>query len=359
LGDVIGGNPHIDMFADIAQTTGSSNLPTYHEFITTWMESPNGSGLVDLYIGYGDISSPGTATITNTNLQTSYFDVAAVTDAGSGTQTAYVVYNDMSLSTTEWFEFDPSTSSITSTATLYNNISLARIEAMSVYSAGNAKWNAAIKDATPLTSIIYSYNDLNMSGFDCSSSLFSANNNHEPVVAAGVGGSGPGSNIGNSQYTVGWYSQGAEIYSVGVAANTGTLINSDFYQVNNGAVSSFAFPALSSSTNTGLGLLAAWSDPSNIYYKIIGNTYQFKTANVETIPKPGIEIHPNPVQDYININGVLPKQEYVIMDITGRGILNGLTNNDNTINVQSLSKGMYILNLQNKDSNEKLRFIKD
>lgn len=355
----IGAEPHIDLFADIAQTTGSSNLPTYHDFIATWVEFPNATSVPELYTAYGSILNPSAATITNTTLYCAYQDVAAVTDNSSGTHTAYMVYNNGLFGTTEWFEFDPSTSSITSTATLYNNVGLSRIEAMSVYTPGNAKWNVAMRDATLFTNVIYSYNDLNMGGFDCSSSLFSGNNNHAPVVAAGIGGTGPSGNIGNSQYTVAWYSQGAEIYSVGVASSTGNLINPDFYQVNNGAISTFGFPAMSSSTNTGLGLLAAWTDPSNIYYKIIGNTYQFKTAGVETIPKTGIEIHPNPVQDYINIKGVLPRQEYVIMDITGRMILSGLTNNDNTINVQNLSKGMYTLNLQNNDANERMRFIKD
>lgn len=57
----------------------------------------------------------------------------------------------------------------------------------------------------------------------------------------------------------------------------------------------------------------------------------------------GINIFPNPVTDYLKVNGDFTKA--IIFDITGQKVMQGSTNE---FNLSNLNNGMYIVNLYNK-----------
>ena len=61
--------------------------------------------------------------------------------------------------------------------------------------------------------------------------------------------------------------------------------------------------------------------------------------------------YPNPASDIIKIEGISDSADYIIMDINGKLIDRG---HGNTINVRTLQRGTYILNIENIN----IKFIK-
>ena len=67
-------------------------------------------------------------------------------------------------------------------------------------------------------------------------------------------------------------------------------------------------------------------------------------------PAQGIKVYPNPASDFIKIEGILQQSEYEIIDISGRIVMKGKTENQNSINIQSLVKGSYLLHIESYKS---------
>lgn len=79
------------------------------------------------------------------------------------------------------------------------------------------------------------------------------------------------------------------------------------------------------------------------------------TLNQKEFAKSTVTIYPNPAQNILNISSDLENiNSYVIVDIMGRIVKNGIIYN-NTINVETLPQGLYILNIANKTG---IKFIK-
>jgi hypothetical protein len=76
------------------------------------------------------------------------------------------------------------------------------------------------------------------------------------------------------------------------------------------------------------------------------------------ITKNSIKIYPNPVQNELTLqldNNVF--ESYKIVDLTGKTVANGkISGSESVISVNSISKGMYILQLigENQISNHKI-----
>ncbi|MCS3532753.1 BspA family leucine-rich repeat surface protein [Chryseobacterium sp. JUb7] len=80
-------------------------------------------------------------------------------------------------------------------------------------------------------------------------------------------------------------------------------------------------------------------------------------AAAETSKKDMISIYPNPATDFIYIKNPKGLNNYKIFDRSGRIVLqNNVT--DDKINISSLSKGNYILQVSSKQQNHTLKFIK-
>lgn len=71
-----------------------------------------------------------------------------------------------------------------------------------------------------------------------------------------------------------------------------------------------------------------------------------------------ISIYPNPATDFIYIKNLKGLASYKIFDQSGRIVLQNLLNEEK-INVNSLSKGNYILQIISKDKTQSLKFIKN
>jgi aminopeptidase N len=71
--------------------------------------------------------------------------------------------------------------------------------------------------------------------------------------------------------------------------------------------------------------------------------------------KRGLTIYPNPVQNEISIRGLTKNQPYEIYSIEGKLIRSGMISSKNTINVNKISKGVYLLKL----NGESIKFIKE
>lgn len=88
---------------------------------------------------------------------------------------------------------------------------------------------------------------------------------------------------------------------------------------------------------------------NNSFYKFITARYiggNLSTID-ESISKLEFKIYPNPTTDIINIESSINFDYYEIIDASGRVINNNAVNNSK-INVKSLNKGIYFINLFNK-----------
>ena len=71
--------------------------------------------------------------------------------------------------------------------------------------------------------------------------------------------------------------------------------------------------------------------------------------------KDAVKVYPNPVKDQLSVAGITKSQKYEIYSLDGKMIKNGNYSSDKTIDVNSLSKGIYILKIDNQN----LKFIKE
>jgi polyhydroxybutyrate depolymerase len=92
-------------------------------------------------------------------------------------------------------------------------------------------------------------------------------------------------------------------------------------------------------------------------YKFFTNTMDFP-SNVENQAAILSDIYPNPASNFINIG--IDNANVSIFDITGKLVLNNTSSNNQTIDISSLSEGMYIVKLNNdgKISEQKLHVVR-
>ncbi|HXS37837.1 MAG TPA: T9SS type A sorting domain-containing protein [Flavipsychrobacter sp.] len=86
------------------------------------------------------------------------------------------------------------------------------------------------------------------------------------------------------------------------------------------------------------------------------------TASVPNTNYPHYSVFPNPVTNYIQLNGIAGNEHYIIYDVHGRQIMQGDLNNANKISVVNLQSGIYFIDVFNKSNPErtdKIKFIKN
>ncbi|MBU4537965.1 MAG: T9SS type A sorting domain-containing protein [Weeksellaceae bacterium] len=71
--------------------------------------------------------------------------------------------------------------------------------------------------------------------------------------------------------------------------------------------------------------------------------------------KDAIKVYPNPVKDQLSVSGITKNQKYEIYSMDGKMIKTGTYSSDKTINVNSLTKGIYLLKIDSQN----LKFIKE
>ncbi|MCY0978130.1 GEVED domain-containing protein [Chryseobacterium wangxinyae] len=70
-----------------------------------------------------------------------------------------------------------------------------------------------------------------------------------------------------------------------------------------------------------------------------------------------INICPNPVSDIINISGISSETDFEIYNAAGQKVSSGKIS-DGKVNVHQLLKGIYFININNKEKTNRLKFIK-
>jgi len=247
-----------------------------------------------------------------------------------------------------------------------------RIEAMSQSQPGLATWQvvAPIQNAffNPLWQV-FSYNDLNigMPEWLSDSNVLSMNTDYKAAaVAAGVGTSVSG-DIGNMQYTTGFYDWFTKqnIYSRAIDVNSGWTIDPNFYQVNNNTLTNVTWDlphiyAVSNCSNSGHGLLSAYTTDNStggVIYKYSGNIFQYKPTTINPMDtKLQWVLYPNPATSQLQITGLKTETNYTISSMIGTKLQSG--NTLGSIDIESLPSGIYCLILQNSTRKEAFNFLK-
>ncbi|MFY0624690.1 MAG: T9SS type A sorting domain-containing protein [Reichenbachiella sp.] len=88
----------------------------------------------------------------------------------------------------------------------------------------------------------------------------------------------------------------------------------------------------------------------------------FILTTEEKLSEPQVSIYPNPVNDMLNINAPTQIQSIKVFDLSGHEILNQ-SNIENSasieLNLRSLNKGIYIINILTHDNFVSQRFVKE
>ncbi|HRO43548.1 MAG TPA: T9SS type A sorting domain-containing protein, partial [Flavipsychrobacter sp.] len=195
-------------------------------------------------------------------------------------------------------------------------------------------------------------------GLDCKS----------PAVAAGIG-LAYSSEVGNTQYTTGFYPQDynngplQDVISRTIDVSTAAV--GAEYVVNQSATLNMwdinRIYAVSNSSNSGKNILSALFNGTDIVYKVSANSASYKPGNTTGIihnpGKPGVRLYPNPAAERLTITGA-DNSAYEILDMTGKLMLKGY-NKGSSIDIRHLPGGMYVIRLQqsNKPS-QTLKFTK-
>ena len=363
------GHPHIDMWSDAANPI--NGLPSMHRYALSWTQT-----LTDtlVYYYYDDIvnippsvppafSLPRKATMADIACHTTPDGDEIINFASSFNRPNSLVYTSVNTS-----------AGIVSTPLLLDT-SIAvfpRIEAMSQSQPGLATWQvvAPIQNAffNPLWQV-FSYNDLNigMPEWLSDSNVLSMNTDYKAAaVAAGVGTSVSG-DIGNMQYTTGFYDWFTKqnIYSRAIDVNSGWTIDPNFYQVNNNTLTNVTWDlphiyAVSNCSNSGHGLLSAYTTDNStggVIYKYSGNIFQYKPTTINPMDtKLQWVLYPNPATSQLQITGLKTETNYTISSMIGTKLQSG--NTLGSIDIESLPSGIYCLILQNSTRKEAFNFLK-
>jgi len=81
------------------------------------------------------------------------------------------------------------------------------------------------------------------------------------------------------------------------------------------------------------------------------------TLSTQENNKLGVNIFPNPVNDVLNITKVSNNATFAIYNVAGQFISKGKVTN-NKVNVSSLAKGVYFIEISEKGATSKMKFIK-
>lgn len=364
--------PHIDMYPDPNILTPIINTPSLHEYAVTWTEF---SGGTDAYLTHADNSGfaftpPYTISMGNSG---HWPDVACIWDMGAGQPFAYVPVingNDINL-----WEVNLATGANGYIASGINagvTTQTVRIDAMSMYPGpSQQKYQVAYAEYAAVGNVfrdMISYNDLtgNTNLSAAGAGLGSGDNIH-PAVAGGMGTAWL-NGYGNENHTVAWYNTGNPFYyAQAIEAANGNVNPAfpDFYEVNQTpapglTLTHFAPIAVSTSNNwSGNELLTAWTNNNDVYYKYQGDVTQYKPTSVRTLTSNAYKLYPNPASNMLHVESK-GNAIYTLTDITGRTLLKGqLTSGSNTIAVDQLAKGMYVISVTENSTTTSLKFAKD
>lgn len=373
--------PHIDMFTDFG--TPISGYPSMHKFVIAYGQVLGG-GVTDVFERNGDIMSPlalSSPFAVTSGATCSYGgDVSAVFDPATGKQYAYfALANGMNLqhrqitlnvlpATAPPIGASPITTLFASSGS--SGPLLPRIESMGYNPTGSGmvQWVIGSILSNPVTfkNEIWEFNPNMMSGFNCTSPVFSSEDNLCVAVCAGPGR--PSNNICNRNYNIGWYNRKAGFMTQVIDAYTGAISTGmpDYYVANMIPLTFWGSKvpiALSSCSNSGNDLFTGWWNEANrIYFKLKPGITVYRpsapTGIANIINGKEFSLYPNPAKDRLTVKGI-SKADYRIINIVGQAVGHGTIDKEEyQIDISNLSSGSYSMILSNEAENCSVKFVK-
>ncbi len=375
--------PHIDMFSD--GNNLQDGLPSLHEFVVVW----GANSTNDLMMYFSDVPNWNVGS-SPTSIGSDCFmpDVAATTDISNGDKIIYITYGHAtSLSSSvpstslELMEYNFTTGTPSTSTLASGSVYAPRIEAMSQYdpSMPYAKWQVAAPIGALsgfYPSVVYGFNDKGgSSGVDMSSVVSSVHSwlpySYAAMGACVAAGTGPAvnpGNIGNAQYTVGFYPwQYDSLYARDVDATSGNLITPGYaYLVTCPVSDTIAYHwdlnqgiAVANSSNSGMDLLTAYFDGAQVAYKYSApNTMSFRPSrNPKQAQEDNLQIEGNILHIKSSASGESRSNaSYAITDMSGRVLINSGQKAGDAIDIGSLVPGIYLL--RNAATGKAVKFTK-
>lgn len=123
-------------------------------------------------------------------------------------------------------------------------------------------------------------------------------------------------------------------------------------------VESSAVTVSSANVDDGYNLIAEGRDTSSLMY--VDDVAIVDAATLSSKPLNAIEfsVFPNPSNDFININSKEKIESYAIVDLLGKTVMSRKYNKE-TINISSLAKGVYILQLSSEKGIASKKIVKE
>jgi hypothetical protein len=92
---------------------------------------------------------------------------------------------------------------------------------------------------------------------------------------------------------------------------------------------------------------------------VVSSAYYFSNLGVSELNIDKYRIYPNPIQsNYLNIDGIKGNEEIKIYSISGESVLFTIKSN-NSILIENIENGMYILELTSPHTKFQLKFVKN
>lgn len=162
-------------------------------------------------------------------------------------------------------------------------------------------------------------------------------------------------NLGNAIVT--WQDEYNDIYAQAITPVGSVLWNANGVIVSD-APNTQDNPQIVSTPNE---MIIAWDDTRNGNYDIYASKLLIDgTLTTETFSHSKFSIFPNPVKEILTIQNLDNKSidKITIIDLTGKKVFEQ-NNNSNTINVEKLQNGMYLLQIIANGKNSVTKFIKN
>ncbi len=365
------GHPHIDMWSDVGNPI--NGLPSMHRYAISWTQNDINGNSVARYF-YDEIANipPSPLPFFNLPVKAYMADVACHTTP-DGDEIINIATSDNSGKRLYYNAINTTLGTISTPLLLDTNVAIfPRIEAMSQAQPGLVTWQVVASIHNPFfipNYQVFSYNDLNVGAPEwlSDSNVLGFNTDYKAAaVAAGTGMSISG-DIGNTQYTTGFYDWFTKqnIYSRAIDVNSGWTVDPNFYQVNNKPLFNVTWDiphiyAVSNCSNSGYGLLSAYTTDKStggVIYKYSGNIFQYKPTTIKPIDtKLQWVLYPNPATSQLQITGLKTVTNYTISSMIGTKLQSG--NTLGSIDIASLPSGIYSLILQNGTRKEVFNFLK-
>jgi hypothetical protein len=148
---------------------------------------------------------------------------------------------------------------------------------------------------------------------------------------------------------------GATIYTI--VKNSGIIDGANFTPNNGFNFINFATEGGVDNSNENVDELIFYATGNGDYLALDAFTWgpEVLSSNNFDVEKNKVKIYPNPSSDIITVSGLLKDENYKIFNILGSEIYSEILSNNEKINIQNLTNGLYFLKFENGNI---VKFIK-